>query len=156
MRVPRAIALAAVLAAVTSWALRDNARYLPTAGARPNPLAASGHGHGDGYQPPAAITGEALANHVGLGVFALHVLMISVVAVSCLLRRRHGTTVDGVAHRIAYSTVVAIVAALVALCMAGILLGGAISLAAGLSAAVTVLRCAFVLALAFSAVFGIP
>ena len=160
VRVRSAGVLATAIAALTSWALRANAEFLPSGRPAPILLAGSRHGHATGgYTPPPEIHGEALASYAGLGMFALHALMIAVVAVAwCVRRVLRRSTVDsnGVLVAVTFAVSVAVISALIAACMAAVLLGAAISFAATLAAALTVLRYSFVLALAVSVVFGVP
>jgi hypothetical protein len=155
-----AVVLAAAIAAVTAWALRDNAEFLPSGPTVPNLVAAAGHGHTTGgYVPPPAILGEALANYAGLGMVALHALLIAVIAVAyCLRRVLRRSTVDtnGVLVTVIFAASVAVTSALVAACMATVLLGAAISFTATLTTALIVLRYSFVLTLAVTAVLGLP
>lgn len=160
-RTTPAAVLAAGLAALIAWALRDHAEYLPSGGVAPRLAPAPGHGHGGGevYQSPPPVAGEALANYMGLAMVALHVMLVAVVLVACGIRRwscRPGRRSPGLLARVAFAGAVAVVAASTTLAMAVVLLGAGISFPALLAAAVTVLRYAFVFVIVSSAVLGMP
>lgn len=160
MRVTPVIVPAAAVAALIAWALRDHADQLPSADVVKRSLAALGgagnHGSGGGDVGAPAVTGDALASYAGLAVFALHVLMVTVAAAGYGTRRWSRVDSGGVVARLMFAGSVAVVSALVTAGMAAVLLGTAISSTATLAASITVLQYSFVLAIVFSATFGLP
>jgi hypothetical protein len=163
MRVTPVVVPAAGVAALIAWALRDHADHLPSGDVVKRSLAALGgsghHGPGGGEVGAPAVAGDALASYTGLTVFALHVLMVAVAAAGYGMRRwSRQSVVDsgGVRVRLMFAAAIAVVSALVTAGMAAVLLGTAISSTATLAASITVLQYSFVLAIVFSATFGLP
>jgi len=119
------------------------------------------HGHAGGvvvYALPPAVTGDALANYVGLAVVALHLMLVGVTVAAWGSRRWFLPSVvdtHRVLVRVAFAASVAFVSALATIGTAG-LLGSAITFTATVAASVTVLRYSFVLVLVSLAVLDLP
>jgi hypothetical protein len=164
LRMTPVASLAAANSALIAWALRAHAEFLPPGRTAPHALVASAisaHGHAGGvavYEPPPTVTGDALANYAGLGVAALHLMLVGVVVAAWGSRRWFRPSfVDThrLLVRVVFAASVAVASALVALGAAA-LLGSAISFTATVSASVTVLRYSFVLVLVSVAVLDLP
>lgn len=163
-RMTRVAVVAAVNAVLIAWTLRSSAEFLPDGRTTPHMLIAAAsprHGHADGspvYEPPPAVTGDALANYTGLAVVALHLMLVGVTAAawgSGRWFRRSFVDAHRVLVWVAFAASVAVVSASVTV-VTGALLGSAISFTATVSASVTVLRYSFVVALVSLAVLGMP
>jgi hypothetical protein len=161
LRVGPVVVFAVGTAAVIAWALRDNARFLPTTVVPLHDLVSGAHTHGEaaGYVPPAPVTGAPLANYPGLVMLAVHLTAIGIVAAAWSIRRsfrRPDRNVHSVPARLLFAALVALAAALVTLPIAAFTLGTAILLSATLAAAMTVLQYTFVLAIVGAAILGVP
>lgn len=156
-RVLPMVFLAAATAVVISWALRAHAEHLPALSASGHAvLLAAGHAHGgaDVFVPPPPVSGDALANHLGLAMLAAHVMLAGIALAARLTRR--WSTMDGLLGRLPFAAAVAVVAAAVAALVASVAMGSAITTDGTLEAAAVVLRYTFVLALVGSFVTGVP
>jgi hypothetical protein len=154
LRVTPVVLVALGAAVVITWALRDNARFLPKAMVSRHALAQMGD-HPMGYVPPAPVTGSALVNYPGLIMLAVHLTAIIVALAAVVIRRTH-RNVHSVPARLLFAVLVALAAAVVTLPIAAVALGSAILFSATVTAAMTVLQYTFVLAVAGVAIFGVP
>lgn len=148
--VPLAL-LAFGVAALIAWAIRDRASYLDT-GARsllPQTVSGGHHGGSGGPSRPPPITRERLVNYVGIAMLAAHATLAGVLISATVTRRlsRRIRLSQRIGAPLTFATGCAVCAALATVPVALGSVGAAISLRNSVSAAVTVLQYAFVLAL---------
>lgn len=157
LRVPLVALFALGSAALMAWVLRGKALFLPTDSiptATQLGLSGSGH-HSSESRQVAPITGDALANLPGLALLGMHVMLVAVALAACAVRRFRWDT-DGIAAKLSFSFLVAATTAMVALLVATLALGPAISFANTLAAAVVILQYTFVFAIVGVLLFGVP
>ncbi|MBP2324353.1 hypothetical protein JOF56_004738 [Kibdelosporangium banguiense] len=160
MRILPVVLFAAVAAAVIAWALRANARFLPTGFVPRHAFGATSHHAGeDAFVPPAPVTGDPVVNYPGLAMLAVHLTALGIVLAAWCVRRyfrRPDRNVHSVPARLSFAALGSLAAALVTIPVAAISLGNAILFTGTLAAAMTVLQYTFVLVLVGTALFGVP
>jgi hypothetical protein len=147
---------AAVSAAVVSWALRDNARFLPTGFVPRHAFGPTSHHAGEGaFVPPAPVTADPVVNYPGLVMLAVHLTAIGIVIAAWCVRR-YFRQPDSVPARLSFAVLAALTTALVTIPVAAMSLGNAILFTGTVAAAMTVLQYTFVLVIVGTALFGVP
>jgi hypothetical protein len=155
-RVLPVVVFAAVAAGVMAWALRDNARFLPTGFVPRHALGSTSHHAGDGaFVQPPPITGVSIVNYPGLIMLAIHLTAVGIVAAAWAIRRAFRGK-DSAAARIAFAAAGSVAAAVATIPVAAVSLGNAILFTGTLAAAMTVLQYTFVLVVAGTAWLGVP
>jgi hypothetical protein len=159
-RVLPVVLFAATAAAVIAWALRDNARFLPTGVVPRHAFGPASHHAGEGaFIPPAPVTADPVVNVPGLVMLAVHLTAIGIlIAAWCVRRyfRRPDRNVSSVPARLSFAVLGSLAAAVVTIPVAAMSLGNAILFTGTLAAAMTVLQYTFVLVIVGTALFGVP
>jgi hypothetical protein len=147
---------AAVAAATIAWALRDNARFLPTGVVPRHAFGPTSHHAAEGaFVPPAPVTADPMVNYPGLIMLAIHLTAIGI-ALTAWCVRKYARQPESVPARLAFAALAAITAALITIPVAAISLGNAILFTGTLAAAMTVLQYTFVLVIVGTALVGVP
>jgi hypothetical protein len=147
---------AAAAAAMIAWALRDNARFLPTGVVPRHAFGPASHHAAEGaFIPPAPVTADPVVNYPGLIMLAIHLTAIGI-ALTAWCVRRYVRQPESVPAQLTFAALAAITAALITIPVAAISLGNAILFTGTLAAAMTVLQYTFVLVIVGTALVGVP
>jgi hypothetical protein len=141
------VLLAIALAVVMAWAIRDWASYLDAGAQSPphSPASTGHHGGPDGaLTPPPAIAALTVPNFAGITLLAAHATMACVLLAGTAARRWAAGRIPAM---LVFATTSALLTASATIPLAHLTIGNAISPGNTLSAAITVFRYSFVLAL---------